>query len=100
MAANSYLCAYTPGPWKHESELMIDFHSSPHFCIGSFRNPEDCATSKANARLIAAAPDLLAALEEALPWLAARSNTDTLMKAEAAIAKATGTGATDGEGKR
>jgi hypothetical protein len=48
----------------------------------------------ANARLIAAAPDLLAALEDLLgdKYLADPINADRMAEARAAIAKATGKG--------
>ena len=36
----------------------------PHFCIGQWKNPTEAGIALANARLVAAAPDLLALLEE------------------------------------
>lgn len=42
-----------------------------------------------DARLIAAAPDLLAALERARPWMVYRANSEDLAIVDEAIAKAT-----------
>jgi hypothetical protein len=44
----------------------------------------------ANVLIIAAAPDLLAALRLALPWLENRSNDEMVAVARAALAKAEG----------
>lgn len=84
---------HTPGPWFMTGELLgyrSRINSTPqnlgwdlaHVCNG----PE----ADANARLIAAAPDLLEALEFVI-----RGVPDTwegVQKARAAIAKATGSG--------
>lgn len=86
---------YTPAPWQ------IDYSGNCHigitdendrtlaFC--SLQN-EDCAENEANARLIAAAPDLLSALEElcADKYLSDPINADRMKNARAAIAKAKG----------
>ena len=52
---------------------------------------DDAMNSKANASLIAAAPDLLAALQEILPHIVARPivGAAILERARAAIARAT-----------
>lgn len=94
---------HTPGPWK----LVPKFHASVESSTG--RHVANCGgyttnmdqgehmnENEANARLIAAAPDLLEALEALLetakedrPY----AHTDTgseVFKAQAAIAKATG----------
>ena len=61
---------HTPGPWKSDGMLILArFDSSsgpfPVAQTAGFRGVEvDCA----NARLIAAAPELLAACWEALKW--------------------------------
>ena len=65
---------FTPGPWtnmprmecvpicgQHEAGLSIGFINSS--------NPDRIAEGKANAYLIAAAPDLLEALEAILPFV-------------------------------
>lgn len=65
---------HTPGPWKHVGLTMIQGAGDPHRNIpgivanvtpaGTLHDATVCA---ANARLIAAAPDLLAACKAALP---------------------------------
>jgi hypothetical protein len=83
---------HTPGPWTYAK--------------GSIRGPDDAFivpdspyTSEADARLIAAAPDLLAALEKFPSWggpIDAAEDYDLLIRGEwlllarAAIAKARG----------
>lgn len=59
------MSAYTPGPWeanRHGDHWQIDAAmdavATTHFCYAQER--------EANARLIAAAPDMLAALKAAL----------------------------------
>lgn len=96
------MSAFTPGPWKvyrtSDGERIIGIGcaengegiTDPRFGLwGS--GPE----REANARLIAAAPDLLAALQAALPLLEELEQDDNTYYAEAvnarvAIAKATG----------
>lgn len=64
--------AHTPGPWN-----VLPWFAPSGAEITTVqalnRTVADCPgedeTAKANARLIAAAPDLLAALEACLPWL-------------------------------
>ena len=103
------MSAHTPGPWKVDSPPRTvtfepafavngDYGPPLAFVLGSDDHPE----VRANARLIAAAPDLLEALEAALPWIdLARGsdlNTDASheaidrieAQARAAIAKAKG----------
>jgi hypothetical protein len=55
--------SFTPGPWEHDDRkpIMVDFHSAPYFSIGTFY--KDAEEAKANARLIAASPDLFHALD-------------------------------------
>lgn len=87
--------AHTPGPWFHHGpsgsqhtaggfvNSTADRNGSPVVCsiYGTGGQPYE-----ANARLIAAAPDLLDALEYALPSLGFEEKA----KAVAAIAKARG----------
>lgn len=88
---------HTPGPWtiektSHDTEIVAGKY---HICnVGeSVRCSENEA--KANARLIASAPDLLAALQA---FAAAGNNftgwhpayEDAIIQARAAIARATG----------
>lgn len=72
----------TPGPWTvDELEWVILGSAGQHVCKLYYPNTE------ANARLIATAPDLLAACELALPHLVNEESADAV---RAAIAKATG----------
>lgn len=89
----------TPGPWRvrsgkwvvakrgeHEGEILI----APTYWMENV--PEEAA---ANARLIAAAPDLLEALKDVLRIAKAASigvtgNAKRIERADAAIARATG----------
>ena len=61
---------FTPGPWIHTTDYIGVHQESTGTCIadlGSEGAPDIGAEeSEANARLIAAAPDLLAALKKAL----------------------------------
>ena len=88
---------HTPGPWRAIirkngggiTNAFVDMQSGGHIAI-PLNNPE---TAEANARLIAAAPELLEALQT---WIAAcdtGTHTDINQareQARAAIAKATG----------
>lgn len=94
---------HTPGPWairKHEKGFVV------YYTDGEIRSntaqcydrsvAEEHGTAEANAQLIAAAPELLAALQNIADhlWLEAKGEgkmdtKDLLQKAEAAIAKAT-----------
>jgi hypothetical protein len=97
---------HTPTPWTISRLATPDY--APEFGIFSGDSAHSLArvigeNSEADARLIAAAPDLLAALEECVTRLAAldyriRSLTDAdtdyelgeVMRSRAAIAKAKG----------
>jgi hypothetical protein len=67
-AAENRQVAHTPGPWTvHELEDQGKFsivHWGPLAYVGDVGGHDGMATARANARLIAAAPDLLAALRE------------------------------------
>lgn len=94
------MAAHTPGPWRiepnHNEELCIFAESEefwiallPHQCLGSIE-----AKQKINARLIAAAPELLAALKESPHDMACHPSegrhSERCIRARAAIAKAEG----------
>lgn len=104
---------HTPGPWVAGPQSTFDEGLSRVRCGhethpaiaeiadrpsgGSWSSPEAIQERDANARLIAAAPELLAALTDALEALAmcqpqtghgARCQSDAMLKARAAIAKA------------
>lgn len=87
---------HTPGPWNCSQESV-----DPEWWIVTIKgglivaNVNAHHNQEANARLIAAAPDLLDALDDALGELQADSHRDgarclLLTKIEAAIAKAKG----------
>lgn len=85
--------SHTPAPWKidaaHSTRVLL-INDGKGYAIGEIvdtRNP-------ANAKLIAAAPDLLAALEKILPYAARliQGTTDgepLLIQARKAIEQAT-----------
>lgn len=94
---------HTPGPWKaiayqgHAATSIISDHAEQTIqiaeCSGFGRHSNECL---ADARLIAAAPDLVEALA---PFVARNSSEETITitvrtedvtRARAAIAKATG----------
>ena len=88
---------HTPGPWRTDAHngFPLDIEDPGEYMIAK---ATPCAKAEANARLIAAAPDLLAALESiasmydyeaACGDLASRLYEATCL-ARAAIAKATG----------
>ncbi len=72
---------HTPGPWKREIRSVL-------IPIAPYEWAEAYGGSIANARLIAAAPDLLEALKGVLR--VADRKTDEFDAARAAIAKAEG----------
>lgn len=94
--------SYTPGPWR-QNGLFIEGGSRPDqricYAYGAYTDCAD-AEAKANARLIAAAPELLEALREILAHV--ESDTTQLIAGQctlchtyriighAAIAKAEG----------
>jgi hypothetical protein len=94
---------HTPGPWRASmGDLLRVMHGSDCICgvhrIGSRAGGRRSEESEANARLIAAAPDLLAALQAviAAPITGDHESIQrrdaAFTAARAAIAKATGGG--------
>jgi len=78
--------AHTPGPWRvtRHSPSLVKVESADRVICDGFSNEE------ANARLIAAAPDLLKYLKEGIGQAEkGRSIEDWLNDARAAILKAT-----------
>lgn len=90
---------HTPGPWEtavssnSQNEIYYDV------CLPDggdmIADLKDCENAEANARLIAACPELLAALRSAVfhlesPLAAPLNPSAVLINARAAIAKATG----------
>lgn len=75
--------SHTPGPWEWDQFAAL---SNGDVVIAQAESlPRD-----SNARLIAAAPDLLAACQYALPIMRDLGLTARVEQIEAAIAKATG----------
>jgi len=92
------LASHTPGPWEISPFGSVWAPSTKHDIVASMdRSKADDATLNANARLIAAAPDLLVALNAILAATDDSENGQsihigpiTLATARAAISKATG----------
>lgn len=91
--------SHTPGPWEcTPSQIRDDLHWITR--RSSCELTVKVEGSEANARLIAAAPDLLAAMEALVDWSLLRSDwlqagqphpeNHPISKARAAIAKAKG----------
>lgn len=91
---------HAPGPWTAQGLAIV---ASDRSFVGRVypwcADPQDAECAKGNARLIAAAPDLLAALEETITaginWYETATKSDAselgfVVRARAAIAKATG----------
>lgn len=90
---------HTPGPWQYAQEGVAAFgivkpdgHSVVH--LSALRNSTAHAELEANARLIAAAPDMASALRAILFQLTQGEKVftrdDCITQARAAYAKATG----------
>lgn len=73
---------HTPGPWKHDETWGLIKHGKTEICALHSGNP-------ANACLIAAAPELLEALQE-IVWTYGFREPDIREIARDAIAKAEG----------
>ena len=94
------MSAHTPGPWTMRSArlsgdvgIAADGFSGPIAEVFEELNRRDLRpeTARANARLIAAAPDLLAVLGVARDALTGKFDADAAVAAiDAAIAKAVG----------
>jgi hypothetical protein len=81
---------HTPGPWRasRKSVFVNDIHNR---VVAEVVDRKD--SREANAHLLAAAPDLLAALQAARKWLVVNDDSrcqSDLKAVEAAIAKAEG----------
>lgn len=87
---------HTPGPWfvldvtRHNWRARVAPESNPRLNTAAlvFGHSEDHVT--ANARLIAAAPELLAALEDLLEYHSEDDDRETYQAAFSAILKARG----------
>ena len=87
---------FTPGPWRTGAGDFPTIYDRNHDKVAHcLMRPEDESgdgelTRLANAKLVAAAPDLLAAAQKALAECCDMITTDTGNALAAAIAKATG----------
>jgi hypothetical protein len=87
---------HTPGPWclfKFDDGWHVNQQNGPGFVETVYRIEHRAAECEANAKLIAAAPDLLAALNAMLTHMGMDEdewNKPTFDQARAAIAKAQG----------
>jgi hypothetical protein len=89
---------HTPGPWHFDGQEFNDVLEADGELVAvalhlRTRKPErSLAEAAANARLIAAAPDLLEALRDLVDTMTGRTEGETvaLHNALSAIAKATG----------
>jgi len=87
---------HTPGPWVADGPVVEDFNAPmrPDIAVCAtgmiVSLPPDGDEARANACLIASAPDLLAALEAVVSRLNRLGDADYLYRARAAIARAKG----------
>lgn len=94
---------HTPGPWQYSFEggtvaFILESDGATVAKISVTENSTAHSTLAANARLIAAAPELLAALKDCVFWYANRDDElwpfekqpPEIQRAMAAIAKAEG----------
>lgn len=83
---------HTPGPWRThlcDGTLVIDSDGVPvATTTGDYESEDEYAVMEANARLIAVAPDMLAALKAVVEFSGAHGGP--YAAARAAIKKATG----------
>jgi histidinol-phosphate/aromatic aminotransferase/cobyric acid decarboxylase-like protein len=88
------MSTHTPGPWHRNISADGKYPTvfagrNQHVAVAS--QQKDSAETEANISLIAAAPDLLAALQRAAALLARYpDHTDAWRECRAAIARATG----------
>ena len=86
---------HTPGPWEVHDRLIMTRHGEE---IARTFEPDIAEEERHNARLIAAAPELLEAAEMAEGWILGKCGDDVArardisawLGLKAAIAKATG----------
>ena len=84
---------HTPGPWEHNkqpSEPWCIWGLNGTRAIAALCHNDDPAITTANARLIAAAPELLAACKAALATFPANAGCGLTTTLSYAIAKAEG----------
>lgn len=91
--AGSERAKHTPGPWKLDCYGQVTLENGHTLLVSGIASPMvPTAESIANARLIAAAPELLAALREIMEYnggaTTALHDAYVMERAHAAIAKA------------
>lgn len=79
---------YTPGPWHYEESTKTIRSIPTNYWLATMDSWDGAVNSEANARLIAAAPELLAALQRLMAY--DFGDSAGAIQARAAIAKATG----------
>lgn len=62
---------HTPGPWKYEARTQTLRSETGNYWLATFDSWDGVVgeSTTANARLCAAAPELLEACKRAIPWL-------------------------------
>lgn len=81
---------HTPGKWKVNFKKFSQVQAENGAVIAEFKTLTTMVNLQANAQLAAASPDLLEALQNALPCLQEYGIGNQYEKACAAIAKAEG----------
>ena len=79
----------TPGPWRYEAATKT-IRSKSNYWLATMDSWDGAVDHGANAALIAAAPDLLAACHAALAYLDAEDSAGLVAEIAAAVAKAEG----------
>lgn len=69
-------CPHTPGPWSYEASTKTIRSVPANYWLASMNSWDGAVNHEANARLIAAAPDLLAALQKAA-WFIENATDET-----------------------
>ena len=77
---------FTPGPWQYEATTKTVRSVPANYWLASMDSWDGAVDHDANAKLIAAAPDLLAALENTTSLLSAFAGPDDLV-AQTAISE-------------
>lgn len=83
---------HTPGPWRYEASTKTIRSVPANYWLASMNSWDGAVDHDANAHLIAAAPDLLAAAQRISAWIKAGCDPSDKSVAglHAAIARATG----------
>lgn len=84
---------HTPGPWRVSENCQTDVFAGNRFVASAYNGyrAHVAKTDADNARLIAAAPELLAVAEMVLAHASVETPPELVRAATAALAKARGT---------